>query len=96
MENETAKTLKGKSLCYAVLTVFLYECAGTCLLMYAVVMGAVSSNLWCPALALFLICCSIGPITGGHVNPAVTLGVLLLKYNHFCSNLGWAAVAILA
>ena len=95
MENNTVKNQKGSLLFSAGLVVFLYECAGTCLLMYAVLMGANISKGWGPALTLFLICSAIGPITGGHVNPAVTLGVLILKYDDFCRNLCWGLITVI-
>ena len=73
--------------------IFFYEMVGTALLVWAATndMGA-----WCVIIVLFLVAAVIGPITGGHVNPAVTMGVLVLNYKDFGQNISWALLAILA
>jgi len=66
---------------------------GTALLTWVAINA---NNEWCVALTLFIIACSIGPITGCHINPAVTMGVLVLNYKDFTQNLTWCLLSILA
>lgn len=60
-------------------TVWLYEMIGTAILCVAVNWGAGSDGhqAHCVALALMGIAMFLGPVCGGHVNPAVSLGVLI-------------------
>lgn len=63
--------------------VCLYEALGTCVLLMAVNCGAVSGNDFVGyqslvvAITLLGVIIIFGPITGGHFNPAVTLGVFI-------------------
>lgn len=58
--------------------VCIAEIIGTFLLLVAVNYGSASGGI-APALALFAACLLIGPISGAHINPAVTMGVLLTQ-----------------
>ena len=59
--------------------VLLYEVLGTALLIFSL-NASESFDVYQPeavAVTLYSICTFIGPISGGHVNPAVTLGVFI-------------------
>jgi aquaporin Z len=70
MEISGGKEFKGK--------VCIAEIIGTFILTVAVNYG-VKSGGTAPALAQFADCLLIGPISNAHINPAVTIGVLLTK-----------------
>jgi len=53
--------------------VCLYECIGTGILVAAVNLSG--GNAFAVGIALFAIAMFLGPVSGGHVNPAVTLAV---------------------
>jgi len=58
--------------------VFLYEAIGTALMIVALNFGM--GNRLVPAtmgFTLFITTVFFGPLSGGHFNPAVTLGVLI-------------------
>ena len=57
------------------LMVALYEGFGTSLLVYAVLIS--HGNAFAVAPTLFALLCLFGGITGGHYNPAVTMGVFI-------------------
>lgn len=59
------------------LTVFVYEFIGTFGLVAAI--NCTKGDAACCGLTLFLLLIMTGPITGGHLNPAVTFGVFLNK-----------------
>ena len=61
----------------ASLVIFGYEFFGTMMLILAVNFSV--GNVASVALTLFFILLVTGPISGGHVNPAVSTGVLFLK-----------------
>ena len=69
MEVEGATNHKGK--------VFLYELFGTAFLAYAVLTSA--GNSVAVAFSVFVIIVILGPITGAHMNPAVTIGVFTTR-----------------
>ena len=57
--------------------VFIYEFIGTFCLVG--VINAANGNAAAIGMTLFFLLLLIGPITGAHLNPAVTLGVWLNK-----------------
>jgi aquaporin Z len=70
MESQAASNKK--------LTVFAYECLGTAMLVYAVnLQAAFEFGVFAIPLTLFAIILIIGPVTGCHINPAVSLSVFL-------------------
>jgi glycerol uptake facilitator-like aquaporin len=68
MEISGGKKFKGK--------VCIAEIIGTFILIVAVNYGVASGGS-APALAQFADCLLIGPISNAHINPAVTIGVLI-------------------
>ena len=70
MENPAAENKK--------VIVFAYECLGTAMLVYAVnLQAAFTLGVFAIPLTLFAVILIIGPVTGCHINPAVSLGVFL-------------------
>ena len=55
--------------------VCIYECAGTALLVYAVNVSKADPVAIC--FSLFTAIMIGGPVSGGHYNPAVSIGVLI-------------------
>ena len=86
MENPVIKSFEGKDLYMAGLLVGLYEIFGTAFLVYA---ANASSTPIGVALVFFAVIMITGPVTGGHINPAVSFGVFVVKYRDFKSNIGW-------
>jgi len=83
------------------MVVCLYELIGTCLLLLAVNWGGPAADR--VAIMLFCIIMLIGRVTGAHVNPAVTMGVLITQAGSEEENFGknlpfalliWAAQCI--
>ena len=70
-QSERHSTL-GKITGYA--AVFVYEMYATAMLVYAVTMQSNPTAIPLTLLSMILI---IGPLTGGHVNPAVSTGTFL-------------------
>jgi glycerol uptake facilitator-like aquaporin len=68
--------VKDPSKCKAWLAVFVYEMYATSMLVYAVTMQSNTVAIPLTLLAMILI---IGPLTGGHVNPAVTSGTFMVR-----------------
>ena len=60
-------------------TVALYECLGTAWLVYAVICSGGDIFAWPFTYMITIIICR--PISGGHANPAVSLGVFLKNRN---------------
>jgi glycerol uptake facilitator-like aquaporin len=59
------------------LTICLYEFYGAFVLLFGVHM--MGSNLFVPPLALMIAIVTTGGISGGHHNPAVTMGVYIVE-----------------
>jgi len=72
----------------------MLECLGTGTLVYAINMTGVHP-IGIPMM-LFVILMAIGPISGGHVNPAVTAGVYVIKYKDWKVNLLWGLLYLAA
>ena len=72
--------------------VFLYEMFGTMLFIYSILL---TNNPISISFSLFASIILFGSITGGHFNPAVTLGVYI-KENKYAENLRWLFFVILA
>ena len=71
--------------------VFLYEAFGTMLFVYSILL---TSNPISISFSLFASIILFGSITGGHFNPAVTLGIYIREAK-FKENLKWLGVHIL-
>ena len=63
------------------LLVCLYEMMGTALFVYCVL--ASGGNVFAVIMGLFAAIIIFGGYTGGHFNPAVTLGVYVANGHHF-------------
>ena len=73
-------------------TVFIYEMFGTALFVYSIFL---TNNPISISFSLFASILLFGAITGGHFNPAVTLGVYISEAK-WQKNLSWLALVILA
>ena len=69
--------------------VALYELIGTTLFVYSILL---TNNPISIAFSLFASIIIFGSITGGHFNPAVTLGVYI-KEAQWAKNAKWLAIA---
>ena len=59
---------------------FIYEFLGTAMLAWGENLGT-SKDPWGPVFNIFAIILVVGPITGAHINPAVTTGILISNQN---------------
>lgn len=80
------------------LAVFVYELFGTAMLVFAVNMIANQPvpSFWGIPLTLFGTLCWAGPVTGGHMNPAVSLAVLIQHIDKLSENIILFFVMVLA
>mmetsp|Transcript_20845 Transcript_20845/g.25556 ORF Transcript_20845/g.25556 Transcript_20845/m.25556 type:complete len:261 (-) Transcript_20845:209-991(-) len=69
-------------------TVFLYEMLGTALFIYGIML---TNNPVSIAFSLFASIMIFGAVTGGHFNPAVTLGVYISE-GKYSENASWLAI----
>jgi len=72
--------------------VFLYEAVGATLLIYSILLSGDAVSI---GFTLFGSLVLFGAVTGGHFNPAVTLGVYVSEAK-WSANLKWLALVILA
>jgi glycerol uptake facilitator protein len=87
---KTTKPLPGAKKCAGLLALFKYEMFGTAMLVYSVNMIAPKqpgSGFWGIPLTLFGTLCWAGPVTGGHMNPAVSLAVLIQNISKIGENI---------
>jgi len=63
--------------------VLLYELIGTCILSCA--LNISGGRVEALGIALFMIVIAFGPVSGAHVNPAVSLAVFVAEWN--CGNI---------
>jgi len=79
--------------------VLLFEMIGTANLLYAINSSAAHGG-WLPfavGLTIFANICIFGEVTGGHFNPAVTIGVLIAEgRQNMARNIKFASMLILA
>ena len=73
-------------------TVFVYEMLGTALFVYSILL---TNNPISISFSLFASILIFGAITGGHFNPAVTLGVYISEAK-WRKNISWLILVILA
>ena len=67
-------------------TVMICECLGTALFIYGIIMTGTASTI---PFSLFASILLFGAITGGHFNPAVSLGVFLGEGKNYGENFGF-------
>ena len=75
-----------------VFLVFAYEAIGTMLFVYSILLTANPVSI---AFSLFASIVLFGAVTGGHFNPAVTLGVYISE-GQWRKNAFWLATVIVA
>ena len=86
---------EGANFWLAVFSIWMLECLGTTGLVYTINMtGNHPIGNCMMLLALLMI---TGPITGGHLNPAVSTAVFIIRYkNGFVRNIGWLVLYLTA
>jgi glycerol uptake facilitator-like aquaporin len=70
------------------------EVIGTGTLIYSINMTGVHP-LGTPFILLAILMAT-GPISGGHLNPAVTTAVFVIKYKEWKTNIGWTVLYLTA
>jgi len=94
MENSLLAELKGREYYLGAVYALMLECLGTATLVYGVNMTGVHP-IGIP-MVFFIVVMYIGPISGGHINPAVTLAVNVIKYKDWKTNLTWTLLYLAA
>ena len=74
-------------------TVALFEMLGTALFIYGIIMTSTAATIPFSLFASILI---FGAITGGHFNPAVTLGVYIGQGDEYGKNFLFMIIIIIA
>jgi glycerol uptake facilitator-like aquaporin len=94
-ENKLIEKEEGSDFGFAVFSIWMLEFLGTTGLVYTINMtGNHPIGNAFMLLALLMI---TGPITGGHLNPAVSLAVFIIRYkNGFTRNIGWLLLYLTA
>lgn len=72
-------------------TVVLYEMLGTALFIYGIIMTGTAATI---PFSLFASIIIFGAITGGHFNPAVSLGVYLAEGKDYGKNFAFLLTII--
>ena len=75
------------------LKVAIYELIGTAFLIYAILVSG--GDAVAVPFTVFIIILALGPITGAHMNPAVTIGVYVASAKP-CKNLVFCIIIIIA
>ncbi len=75
MNNQILNKMETKLGHKRMFTVGIYECFGTALFTYCILVS--SANAIAASFSLFAMILIFGSITGGHFNPAVTIGVFI-------------------
>ena len=73
--------------------VLIYEILGTAFLIYAILVS--NGNAIAVAFTVFSIILVLGPITGAHMNPAVTIGVYVAG-GRYAKDLGFMLLIVVA
>ena len=74
-------------------TVALFEMLGTALFIYGIIMTGTAATIPFSLFASILI---FGAITGGHFNPAVTIGVYIAEGDHYGRNFLFLLIIIIS
>ena len=91
MENDLVKQQTGSNLIKAAGIIFFIELMGTSVLLYGGIMCVNTKGiayLEVP-MTLFIILMMAGPISGGHVNPCVSIATYTIRWKEAAGNFKW-------